>query len=144
MARRKKRSSRKRSRRMGATKMTGQLMNIVGLAIGAGAGKIVATKLFPNMDEKIKNVAVVGLGAFLFPKLIKGGMGQNIGAGMVASGTLGLLENFKVIQGVNDYLQIPVSVGAIDDNISVISGMDNVMAGDELAVLAGEDEDYDV
>ena len=144
MARKKKRSSRKRSRRMGATKATGQLMNIAGIAIGAVTAKIVTTKLFPNMDEKIKNAGVVALGAFLFPRLVKGAMGQNIGNGMIATGAVGLLQNFKVIQGVNDYLSVPVTMGEIDDNISVISGMDSVMAGDELAVLAGEEEDYDV
>lgn len=142
MARRKKRkvSYRRSGRRMGAVKS--QIMDIVGIAAGAAAGRIVASKLFPNMDEKIKNVAVIALGSFVFPKLVKGGLGANIGTGMVAAGSLGLLQNFNVIGAINDVLEVPVNVGAVEDNISLISGDNSVMAGD-IPVLAGaEEEDY--
>jgi len=143
MARRKKRkaTSRRRSRRMGAAK--GQIMDIVTLAAGAAAGTIVASKLFPNIDEKIKNAAVIGIGAFLMPKVLKGATGQNIGNGMIAAGSIGLLQNLKVLGAVSDMLEIPVMVGAVDNNISLISGTDGVMAGDDLAVMAGSDEEYD-
>lgn len=142
MARRKKRTSRRRgrSRKMGAVKT--QIMDIVGIAAGAAAGRIVASKLFPNMDEKIKNVAVIALGSFVFPRIVKGSIGANIGTGMVAAGSLGLLQNFNVIGAINDVLEVPVNVGAVEDNISLISGTENVMAGD-IPVLAGaEEEDY--
>ena len=46
-------SKRRRSSGMGA--MGGGLMNIVGLVAGAAAGRIVATKLLPKIDSKIKN-----------------------------------------------------------------------------------------
>lgn len=140
--RRKKRASykRTRSRRMGAVKS--QIMDIVGVAAGAAAGRIVASKLFPNMDEKLKNAAVIALGAFVFPRIVKGAIGANIGTGMVAAGSLGLLQNFNVIGAITDVLEVPVNVGAIEDNISVISGDNSVMAGD-LSVMAGaEEEDY--
>ena len=144
MARRKKRkvSRRRSSRKMGAVK--GQLMDIVGLAAGAAAGTIVATKLFPNMNEKLKHAGVIAIGAFLMPKVLKGAIGQNLGNGMIAAGSIGLLKNFNVIGAVSDMLEVPVMVGAVEDNISLISGTDSVMAGDNLAVLAGDDEsDYD-
>lgn len=143
MARRKKRkvSRRRSSRRMGAVK--GQLMDIVGLAAGAAAGTIVATKLFPNMNEKLKHAGVIAIGAFLMPKVIKGAMGQNLGNGMIAAGSIGLLKNFNVIGAVSDMLEVPVMVGQVEDNISLISGTDSVMAGDDIAVLAGAEEDYD-
>lgn len=143
MARRKKRktTSRRRSRRMGAAK--GQLMDIVTLAAGAAAGTIVASKLFPNIDEKIKNAGVIAIGAFLMPKVLKGATGQNIGNGMIAAGSIGLLKSFNVIGRVSDMLEVPVMVGAVDDNISLISGTEDVMAGDNLAVLAGAEEEYD-
>jgi len=143
MARRKKRkvSRRRSSRRMGAVK--GQLMDIVGLAAGAAAGTIVATKLFPNMNEKLKHAGVIAIGAFLMPKVLKGAMGQNLGNGMIAAGSIGLLKNFNVIGAVSDMLEVPVMVGAVEDNLSLISGTDSVMAGDNLAVLAGGDgSDY--
>jgi hypothetical protein len=143
MARRKKRKvSRRRSRRMGAAK--GQIMDIVGIAGGAAIATILTSKLLPNLDSKIKNAAVIGVGAFLMPRVLKGAMGQNLGNGMIAAGSIGLLKEFNVIGAINDVMDVPVMVGAIDDNISLISGTDNVMAGDEIAVLAGSEEDeYD-
>lgn len=144
MARRKKRKSySRRSRRMGAVGGT-KLMDMLAVVGGAAAAGLLSQRLFPTMDEKIKNVAVVGVGSFLIPKVVKGSLGNALGMGMVAAGGLGLLRNFNVIQGVEDTLEIPVSVGEVEDNISVIAGDDSVMAGDDdLAVLTGDDEDED-
>lgn len=149
MARRKKRkTSRRRSRRMGAVKS--QLMDAVTLTAGAVAGTIVASKLFPNIDEKIKNVAVIGIGAFLMPKVLKGAIGQNLGNGMIAAGGLGLLKSFNVIGAISDIMEVPVNIGAVEDNISLINGVDSVMAGsnsvmagDDLAIMSGSEGDYD-
>lgn len=150
MARRKKRSSRKKSygrrSRMGA--MGGGIMNAIGLVAGAAAGRIVATKLLPNMDSKIKNAGVIALGALVFPKLIKGGLGSSIGAGMVAAGGLGVLQDFNVIGAIEDTLSIPLTVGEVPEDISLIAGDDDVLSGygeDDLSVLAGmeeEEEDF--
>jgi hypothetical protein len=144
MARRKKRkaTSRRRSRRMGSTGKN-QVMDIAGIAAGAAIATIVTGKLFPNMNEKIKNAAVIGIGAFLMPKLVKSSIGQNLGNGMIAAGSIGLLKNFNVIGAISDVMDVPVTFGAIDDNIALISGTDSVMAGDELAVMSGSEEDYD-
>jgi hypothetical protein len=140
--RRKKRTSSRRRSRMGALG-GGKLMDAVAVVGGAVAGSLLAQKVFPTMDEKLKNVAIAGLGIFLVPKFVKGSMGTALGMGMVASGGIGLLKNFGVISGMDDTLEIPVSVGEIDDNISVISGDNEVMAGDdELAIMTGDDEDY--
>jgi hypothetical protein len=142
MARRKakKKSYRRRSRSMGAMG-GGKLMDAVAVIGGAAAGSLLAQKLFPTMDEKLKNVAIAGLGIYLVPKLIKGSTGAALGYGMVAAGGVGLLKNFGVISGVEDTLEIPVSVSGIDDNISVISGDNTVMAGDDLSVMAGDEEE---
>lgn len=137
----KRKSYRRRSRSMGAIG-GGKLMDAVAVIGGAAAGSLLAQKLFPTMDEKLKNVAIAGLGIYLVPKLIKGSTGAALGYGMVAAGGVGLLKNFGVISGVEDTLEIPVSVSGIDDNISVISGDDStVMAGDEISVISGDDED---
>jgi hypothetical protein len=120
----------------------GKLMDMVAVIGGSAVAGLLTSKLFPNLDDKIKNAAVIGVGGFLMPKVIKGSIGSALGMGMVAAGGLGLLRNFGVISGVDDVLEIPVSVGEIEDNISVISGNEDVMAGDdELAVLTGDDED---
>ena len=155
MARRKKsykkRSVRRRSSKMGA--ISGDLMNVVGLIAGAAAGRIVATKLLPKLDSKIKNAGVVALGAFVFPKLIKGGFGSSIGAGMVAAGGLGIMQDFNVIGQIEDTLSIPLTVSGVPEDISLIAGYDSVMAGDDdvlgeyseddLSIMAGMEEDED-
>lgn len=121
----------------------GAISNVLGLVAGAAVGRIVANKLLPNIDSKIKNAGVLALGALVFPKLIKGAWGSSIGAGMVAAGGIGLLQNFNVVGAIEDSLSIPLTVGEVPENISVISGDDSsVMAGD-ISVMAGmEDDDY--
>jgi hypothetical protein len=138
----KKRSVRRRRSSMGA--MGGGLNNVLGIVAGAAIGRIVANKLLPNVDSKIKNAGVAVLGAFGMPKLIKGSFGTSIGAGMVAAGGIGLLSDFGVIGAMEDTLSLPLTVGQVEDGISVIAGDDSVMAGD-MSVIAGieeEDDDY--
>lgn len=138
----KKRSSSRRRSSMGA--MGGGLNNVLGIVAGAAIGRIVANKLLPNVDSKIKNAGVAVLGAFGMPKLIKGSFGTSIGAGMVAAGGIGLLSDFGVVGAIEDTLSLPLTVGEVEDGISVIAGDDSVMAGD-MSVIAGieeEDDDY--
>jgi hypothetical protein len=146
MARRKhkKAVSRKRRRSSGMGAAGGQMTNLLGIIAGAAVGRIVANKLLPSINSKIKNGAVLALGAFVFPKMIKGAWGSSIGAGMVAAGGIGLLQNFNVVGAIEDTLSIPLTVGEVPENISVIAGNDDsVMAGD-ISVMAGmDDEDYD-
>ena len=143
MAKRRKKSTTKRRRsRVGAVPK-GSIMASIGLIAGAVAGRLVAKKVLPNMDEKIKNVGVVAVG-FLLPKFMKNELGKSIGNGMIAAGGLGLAGSFlPAIAGVDDMIEFPVQVSGIDDNLSVIAG-DDVMAGDDgLSVLAGFGDDYD-
>jgi hypothetical protein len=137
----KKRSISRRRHSMGA--MDGAINNALGIVAGAAIGRIVANKLLPNVDSKIKNAGVAILGAYGMPKLIKGSFGSSIGAGMVAAGGIGLLSDFNVIGAIEDTLSLPLTVGAVEDGISVIAGDDSVMAGD-ISVIAGieEDDDY--
>jgi hypothetical protein len=124
--------------------MGGAVTNALGIVAGAAIGRIVANKLLPNVDSKIKNAGVALLGAYGMPKIIKGSFGSSIGAGMVAAGGIGLLSDFNVIGAIEDTLSLPLTVGAVEDGLSVIAGDDSVMAGD-ISVIAGieEDEDYD-
>jgi hypothetical protein len=143
MAKRRKKSTTKRRRsRVGAVPK-GSIMSSIGLIAGAVAGRLVAKKVLPNVDEKIKNVGVVAVG-FLLPKFIKSEIGKSIGNGMIAAGGLGLAGSFlPVIGQVDDMIEFPVQVSGIDDGISVIAG-DDVMAGDDsLSVLAGMGDEYD-
>lgn len=140
--RRKKAHTKRRKSRVGAIGKGGSLMSSIGIIAGAVAGRLVVKSVLPSMDEKIKNVGVVALG-FVLPKFVKSDMGKSLGNGMIAAGGIGLVSSFlPAIAGVDDMIEFPVQVSGIDDGISVIAGED-VMAGDDLSILAGMDEDDD-
>jgi hypothetical protein len=143
MARRRK-STRRRStrrRRMGAVGKA-NITAALGIIAGAVIGKKVAG-FIPVGDERIKNAAVLGIG-LAFPMILKGDMGKAIGNGMIAAGGAGLVGNLVPALGqMDDTMTFPVTVGEVPDNISVIAGGDEVLAGDDLSVLAGYGEDSD-
>jgi len=141
MARRRK-STRRRSsrrRRMGAVGKA-NITAALGIIAGAVIGKKVAG-MIPVGDERIKNAAVLGIG-LAFPMILKGDIGKAVGNGMIAAGGAGLVGNLVPALGaMDDTMTFPVTVGEVPDNISVIAGDDSVMAGDNLSVLAGYEED---
>lgn len=144
MAKRKRKTTRRRrsGRRMGSP--AGMIQSALGIVAGAVVGKLVATKLLPAVDQRIKNAGVLVLGAAVFPRLIKGDLGKAIGAGMIAVGGQGLVGSFiPAIGAMDDTMEFPVTVGEIPDNLSVIAGDNTVLAGDDLSVLAGFDEEED-
>lgn len=144
MARRKKhakKTHRRRRSHMGAVPKNA-IMTILGITAGAVVGRMVAKKALPNVDEKIKNAGVIVLGAMVMPKVMKSDLGRAIGNGMVAAGGVGLAGSFlPAIAGTDDMIEFPVTVGEVEDNLSVIAGDYGVMAGDSLEVIAGDDEE---
>lgn len=141
MARRKKskKSYSRRRRRMGAIGGS-NVTNVLGIVGGAIAARMVVSKVLPNVDTKIKNAGVIALGVFM-PKLLKGDLGKALGNGMIAVGGAGLVTEFLPGLGaIEETIEFPVTVGEVPDNISVIAG-DEVLAGDDLQVLAGFDEE---
>lgn len=149
MAKRKKsrKTSRRRSRRMGAIGGGGMITQALGIIGGAIAGNIVQNKLLANVTaipEAAKSAGVVALGVF-FPKIVKGDLGKALGNGMIAAGGIQLAKSVLPagMIGATDSIEFPVMVGEVPDNLSVIAGGDDVMAGDDLSVLAGMDEDED-
>ena len=142
MARRRKSTKRRSRRRMGAIGKRANLTAALGIIAGAVIGKKVAG-FIPVGDERIKNAAVLGIG-LAFPMILKGDMGKAIGNGMIAAGGAGLVGQLVPALGqMDDTMTFPVTVGEVPDNISVIAGDDTVLAGDDLSVLAGYDEDED-
>ena len=114
---------------MGATGGKGYgIMEAVGLVGGAAVARLLTTtskiQFLATLDPKIKNASVVAIGYF-FPKLVKQPIGKAIGAGMIAAGGLGLLQSTGAIGQMDDMLELPI----------------NVMAGDDLSVIAGYSED---
>ena len=140
MARRRKSTKRRSRRRMGAIGKKANIAAALGIIAGAVIGKKVAG-FIPVGDERIKNAAVVGIG-LAFPMILKGDIGKAIGNGMIAAGGAGLVGQLIPALGqMDDTMTFPVTVGEVPDNISVIAGDDTVLAGDDLSVLAGYDED---
>ena len=141
MARRRKSTKRRTSRRrMGAIGKKANIAAALVIIAGAVIGKKVAG-FIPVGDERIKNAAVVGIG-LAFPMILKGDIGKAIGNGMIAAGGAGLVGQLVPALGqMDDTMTFPVTVGEVPDNISVIAGDDSVLAGDDLSVLAGYDED---
>ena len=141
MARRRKSTRRRSTRRhrMGAIGKAG-----IGQALGIVAGAVIGKKvagMLPIGDERIKNAAVLAIGV-VFPNIVKGDIGKALGNGMIAAGGAGLVGNIVPALGaMDDTMTFPVTVGEVPDNISVIAGDDTVMAGDNLSVLAGYEED---
>jgi hypothetical protein len=137
----KKNIPRRRHRMSGG--MSGMLMQAVGLVGGAVAARVLtnSSKILPQLDAKIKDAAVIGLGLY-FPKLVKGPIGASVGAGMVAMGGLALVQSTGAIAGIDD--MIPASFMAGDD-LSVIAGDLSVISGDysqdNLSVIAGDYSD---
>jgi hypothetical protein len=120
------------------------LTQAVGLVGGAVAARILtnSSKILPQLDSKIKDVAVIGLGLY-FPKLVKGPIGASVGAGMVAMGGLALVQSTGAVGAIDE--MIPASFMAGDD-LSVIAGSDlSVISGDysqdNLSVIAGDYSD---
>ena len=140
MARRKKTKYRSKRRRMGAIGGADMITSALGIVAGAVAGKFVANKLLPNVNSKIKNAGVVVIGAML-PKFVKSNIGKAVGNGMIAAGGVGLVsELLPGIGAMDDSIEFPVTVGEVPDNLSVIAGDGDVMAGDDLSVLSGIEE----
>ena len=111
-----------------------------GIIAGAVIGKKVS-QFIPIQDARIKNAAVLGIG-LAFPMLLKGDLGKAVGSGMIAAGGAGLIGQLVPQLGqMDDTMTFPVTVGEVPDTISVIAGDDDVMAGDDLSVLAGMEDD---
>ena len=144
MAKRKHHKRTHRRKRMGAIG-TGMLAQIGGVAAGAVAAQFLKKFLPDSVNPKLKAGIQVAAGV-VFPKLVKGNFGQNMGAGMIAAGAVNLATEFNIGGVGEDQLLLPVSVGAADtDSVSVIAGQDEfAMAGmdaDSVSVIAGMDEE---
>ena len=155
MARRRKKASapkRRRSRRMGA--MGGSknvLMTVAGIAGGAILARIAgnyAGKMSWGSNQKLVSAGQIALGVF-FPKFVKGPIGQNLGAGMVAVGGLSLAQSFNIISGIGETDQMEVTLSGTD-MLSPISGygedfgysdtMNGTGGSADLDVISGMDD----
>lgn len=89
---------RRRHRSMGAVNLQSIGMKVAGIAVGAFADNL-ARKNFTSIDPKILGAVEMVAGVFV-PKFMKSSLGEGIGDGLIAVGTINLLKSFSVISGV--------------------------------------------
>lgn len=127
MPRRKKhhRTTRRRHHRMGAVSAKGMATKVLSVAAGAFVGRTLqnmATKSLTTVSPKIVGLGVIVIGAMV-PKFLKGDMGQGLGDGILAIGTISTLQQFGVISGIG-YMpgRVPmrVNMGAYNPNSKAI------------------------
>lgn len=145
MARRKKSSKKRYSRRRSVGAIgKNSIMNVVGIAAGAAAGRVVSQKLnLGGLNPTVKSAGTIVLGMF-FPKLMKGALGQSIGTGMIAAGALGVMQGTGVLQGIDDAIDGFPMVGAFND-VGAIEFDDTMGASDDIMVddtMGAMDEEF--
>lgn len=108
----KKRKSKKVSRRRRSvsgvgSKMQSTAVAVIGIAAAAFAVAQIeklavdSTTHEPLVDPKLMAGALIGAGALVVPKFLPGALGQGLGNGLVAVGTISLLKELKVISGTD-------------------------------------------
>jgi hypothetical protein len=112
---------------MGAVSGSG-VTTLLSMVAGAVAGRILQSKLSTKIDPKIVAVGQIAAGIIL-PKIVKNKFVAGIGTGMVVNGGVTVLNSFGVIQAV-------AGMAGVDDTQL------EYVAGDDLSVIAGENEDY--
>jgi len=154
MARRRKRSAAPKRRRRSMSGVAGSknvLMTVAGIAGGALAARLIGNYAgkMGNLSPKIISAGQVALGIF-FPKFVKGKLGQDLGAGMVAVGGLSLAQNFNVISGIGNYgedMEVTVSgtdmlspINGYGEDFGFSDTMNGTGGSSELDVISGMDE----
>lgn len=92
-------SSKRRHHRVGAIHAGSAIKKVAGIAAGVFAGRLIATKLGATMNPKLTAAIPIVAGIFV-PRFIKSDLGQGLGDGLIAVGTLGLLQQFNVVTGI--------------------------------------------
>jgi hypothetical protein len=103
MARRRKTHHRRaRRHRVGAVNMKSLGTKVLGTAAGAFAARTLynmGLKQFPTIKPQYLGLIIIGAGAMV-PKFIRSEIGNAVGDGMVAIGSLSALQGFGLISGV--------------------------------------------
>lgn len=154
MARRRKRSAAPKRRRRSMSGVAGSknvLMTVAGIAGGAIAARLIGNYAgkMGSVNPKIISAGQIALGVF-FPKFVKGKLGQDLGAGMVAVGGLSLAQNFSVISGIGAYgedLEVTVSgtdmlspINGYGEDFGFSDTMNGTGGSSDLDVISGMDE----
>lgn len=126
-------SRRRRSVSGVGSKMQATLFTVAGIAAAAFAAKQIEKLLVDKttgeaiVEPKLLAGAQIAAGALILPKFIPGALGEGLGNGLVAVGTLSLLTNMGVISGVGspdvDFSQLQI-VSGTENTPSLIAGIE--------------------
>jgi hypothetical protein len=134
MAKRRKTTKRRSSRRsVGALKSGNMLVSIGGVLAGVVAAGYINKLALKNQSATIQSIVPIAAGIAL-PMFVKSELGKFAGAGMIAYGGSKFLASAG-LGATEDDMSVTIS----GDDLSVIAGDDNfAMAGDEEFAMAGE------
>jgi len=134
MAKRRKTTKRRSSRRsVGALKSGNMLMSIGGVLAGVVAAGYINKLALKNQSSTIQSIVPIAAGIAL-PMFVKSELGKFAGAGMIAYGGSKFLASAG-LGATEDDMSVTIS----GDDLSVIAGDDNfAMAGDDNFAMAGE------
>lgn len=106
----KKTTTRRRRRTVGAIAMNKDLITQAAGAIGGFVvGQMVASKIAPTMDSKIKGAIIAAVGIFAVPMVLKNTIGKGLAIGLAVSGGQKILQGLNVISGVDHLMIMPAS-----------------------------------
>jgi hypothetical protein len=134
MAKRRKTTKRRSSRRsVGALKSGNMLMSIGGVLAGVVAAGYINKLALKNQSSTIQSIVPIAAGIAL-PMFVKSELGKFAGAGMIAYGGSKFLASAG-LGAMEDDMSVTIS----GDDLSVIAGDDNfAMAGDDNFAMAGD------
>jgi hypothetical protein len=134
MAKRRKTTKRRSSRRsVGALKSGNMLVSIGGVLAGVVAAGYINKLALKSQSATIQAIVPIAAGIAL-PMFVKSELGKFAGAGMIAYGGSKFLASAG-LGATDDDMSVTIS----GDDLSVIAGDDNfAMAGDEEFAMAGE------
>jgi hypothetical protein len=145
MAKKKKRSTHRRSRRRVSGIGGGAVMEVVAMAAGAVGGQIISQKFGDKLDPKIMAALQAVGGIFIASK--GKGIIVSLGKGLAVSGVLAGAKSLNLISGIGAAPLVTFNDNSLGyPNTPVIQGFqnpNNVMAGmNEMAVISGATEQY--
>lgn len=134
MAKRRKTTKRRSSRRsVGALKSGNMLVSIGGVLAGVVAAGYINKLALKSQSSTIQAIVPIAAGIAL-PMFVKSELGKFAGAGMIAYGGSKFLASAG-LGATEDDMSVTIS----GDDLSVIAGDDNfAMAGDEEFAMAGD------
>ena len=151
MAKRKTTKSRPRRRaRVSGINPQALITMVGGVIAGVAASGVLNKTVLAGKSPMIQALVPIA-GGIAVMSFVKGDLGKYAGCGLIAAGGQKLLAKFNIGGLGADEYNIPLSISGDDlallaggnDDFAMAGGNDDfAMAGDDLSVLAGDDDDY--